>query len=201
MFRRLLPLLFLVLPLYAQDREAVLKHLAWMRENQFGMMNVAPREGEYLHDLLIKLNAKRALEVGTSNGYSGIWMGLAMKKTGGKLITLEIDPGRGGLARDNFGKTGMSDVIELRLTDALKEIPKLQGPFDLAFIDAWKPDYMKYLEMVVPLVRSGGAIVAHNTRSHARELQAFIQAVKNHPQLKTELLELGPGGFSVSWKK
>ena len=94
----------------------------------------------------------------------------------------------------------MQDVIELRLTDALREIPKLRGPFDLVFVDAWKPDYVKYLEMVLPLVRSG-VIVAHNTRSHAQELTAFISAVKNHPQLKTEFLELGAGGFSVSWKK
>ncbi len=197
----LLAMSLLALPLFAQDRGAVLQHLAWMREHQTGMMNVAPREGEYLHDLLIKLKARRVLEIGASNGYSGIWMGLALKKTGGKLITLEIDPGRGGLARENFSKTGMNDVIELRLTDALKEVPKLLGPFDLVFIDAWKPDYMKYLEMAVPLVRPGGVIVAHNTRSHAQELTEFIQAVKTHPQLTTEFVELGPGGFSVSWKK
>ena len=201
MLYRLLLILLLAFPLLAQDREAVLKHLSWMRENQQGMMNVAPKEGEYLEELIVKLKAKRALEVGTSNGYSGIWMGLGLKKTGGKLITLEINPGRGGLARENFSKTGMDKVVEPRLTDALQEIPKLQGPFDLAFIDAWKPDYLKYLEMVLPLVRSGGVIVAHNTRSHAGELAAFIQAVKSHPQLKTELIELGPGGFSVSWKK
>lgn len=201
MIRRTLILLLFALPLLALDREAVLKHLSWMRENQRGMMNVAPKEGEYLHDLLIKLEAKRALEVGASNGYSGIWMGLAMKKTGGKLITLEMDSGRGNLARENFAKTGMEDVLELRLADALKEIPKLKGPFDLVFIDAWKPDYVQYLEMVLPLVRSGGVIVAHNTRSHAQELAAFINAVKTHPRLKTELVELGSGGFSVSWKK
>ncbi len=200
--RRLLPLFFLLAcPLLAQDREAILQYLSWMRENQKAMMNVAPKEGEYLHDLLLKLNAKRALEIGTSNGYSGIWMGMALKKTRGKLITLEIDPGRGGLARENFAKTGMDNTIDLRLTDALKEIPKLHGPFDLVFIDAWKPDYVKYLEMTLPLVRSGGVIVAHNTRDAVYFLKGFIERVKTDPQLKTEFVDVGPSGFSVSWKK
>ena len=212
--RRLLPVFFLLaLPLLAQDREgqskargalddaAILKHLSWMRENQKDMMNVAPKEGEYLHDLLIKLKAKRALEVGTSNGYSGVWMGMALKKTRGKLITLEIDERRASLARENFAKTGMDRTVELRLTDALKEIPKLQGPFDLVFIDAWKQDYMNYLEMTLPLVRSGGVIVAHNTRDAVYFLAGFIQRVKTDPQLKTEFVDVGPSGFSVSWKK
>jgi caffeoyl-CoA O-methyltransferase len=196
-----------VLPMmnYASDRspsrQEVLNHLQAMHAQQNEMMNVDPAEGEYLSNLVIKVNAKRALEIGTSNGYSGIWLALGLKHTGGKLITLDIDEGRRNLALKNFKATGMDDVVDSRLTDALKEIPKLQGPFDFVFIDAWKPDYIKYLHLVLPLVRSGGVITAHNVHSHPQQMKDFLDEIKTSPQLKTEFVSAGPSGLSVSYKK
>ena len=172
-----------------------------MRATEKGMMNVAPSEGEYLSELVKKLNAKRVLEIGTSNGYSGIWFALGLRETGGKLITLEIDEGRRSLALKNFRATGMEDVIESRFGDALKLIPTLEGPFELVFIDAWKPDYKKYLDRTLPLVSSGGVIAAHNVDSHPNEMQDFLQEIKTNPQLKTEFVRVGPAGLSISHKK
>lgn len=174
--------------------------LRWMRENQKGMWNVAPEEGAYLRDLAVRVNAKRALEIGTSNGYSGIWIALGLRHTGGQLLTLEIDQERANLAQENFRAGGVDSLVTLKLGDALQELPKLQGPFDFVFIDAWKNDYVRYLEMVVPLVRPGGVIVAHNVTNLKDQLQDFIQAVKSHPLLKTTFENPGPGGFSVSFK-
>ncbi len=179
----------------------VLAHLASMRANETGMMNVAPAEGAHLAGLIKQLGAKRVLEIGTSNGYSGIWMASALRETGGKLITLDIDEGRYGLAQKNFKAVDLGGVIDSRLADALKEIPKLEGPFDLVFIDAWKPDYIKYLRMVMPKVRSGGVIAAHNVVSHPGEMADFLQEIKTNPSLRTEFVNVGPAGLSISYKK
>ncbi|MBI1898721.1 MAG: O-methyltransferase, partial [Acidobacteria bacterium] len=173
-------------------REQVLQHLAGMRAAERGMMNVAPAEGEYLENLARKVKARRVLEIGTSNGYSGIWLALGLRETGGRLITLDVDEPRWKLAQKNFAATGLASIIDSRLTDALKELPKLKGPFDLVFIDAWKPDYIRYLQMTLPLVPSGGVITAHNVHSHPQDMQDFLQAIKTDPSLKTEFVSVGP---------
>lgn len=203
-----LPLLLIIatpqFPAFAQSAESpearAQARLAWMREQQRGMWNVDPNEGAFLRDLAIKVKAKRALEIGTSNGYSGVWTALGLRQTGGHLWTLEIDEGRARFARENFRAAGVESLVTLTLGDALNEIPQLQGPFEFVFIDAWKQDYGRYLELVVPLVPPGGVIVAHNTTNLRDQLLDFIQAVKTHPQLKTTFAEPGPGGFSVSFK-
>ena len=123
-----------------------------MRDNQTGMWNISPREGLYLYNLVVKHHLKRGLEIGTSNGYSTIWIASGMRSTGGHLLTLEIDEGRAELARENFQAAGMESFVTLNRTDALEEIPKLQGPFDFVFIDAGKSDYLRYLDMVLPLI-------------------------------------------------
>jgi caffeoyl-CoA O-methyltransferase len=177
------------------------QRLAWMRENQTGMWNISPREGLYLYDLIVKHRLKEGLEIGTSNGYSGIWIASGMRETGGHLLTLEIDEERAQLARDNFLAAGVSEYVTFRRADALEEIPRLKGPFDFVLIDAAKSDYVRYLQMVLPLVPEGGVVVAHNVSDMADELQEFIERVKNDPGLKTTFENPGPGGFSVSIKR
>lgn len=193
-----------VSPLAAADpvgRERVLEYLEKIRASQTGMMNVAPAEGRYLSELVKKLNAKRVLEIGTSNGYSGIWLALGLRETGGKLITLEIDTTRRSLALENFRAAGMDSIIDSRLADALEVIPTLEGPFDLVFIDAWKPDYHRYLTLTLPKVRPGGAVAAHNVISHPRRMRDFLDAISSNPALRTEIVREGPSGLSVSYKK
>ncbi len=174
--------------------------LVWMRGHQTGMWNVAPSEGAFLRDEVAKIKAKRALEVGTSNGYSGIWIALGLGKTGGHLTTLEIDEGRAKLAEENFRAAGVERLVTLERGDALELIPKLSGPFDFVFIDAAKNEYVRYLEHVLPLVRPAGVIMAHNVTDLKSSLEDFIQAVKTNPQLKTSFVNAGPGGFSLSVK-
>lgn len=195
------PLLFSADDKPSANNAQILEHLESMRRNERGMMNVAPAEGEYLAGLVRNLEAKKVLEIGTSNGYSGIWLAMAVRETGGKLITLEVDKARYDLAQNNFQATGLADVIDSRLTDALIEIQTLQGPFDLVFIDAWKPDYIRYFKAVFPKVRSGGVIAAHNVDSHPQSMQDFLAAIKTHPELRTEFVHKGPSGLSISYKK
>ena len=165
-----------------------------------GMMNVPRVDGEFLHDFIIERGFQRGLEIGTSNGYSAIWMGMALRKTGGKLVTLEIDKRRASLARENFRRVGFEDVIELREGDALEIIPGLSGPFDFVFIDAWKPDYIRYFRMVFPKVRVGGAIFAHNVLSHGSEVREFLEEIEKHPDLETWIERRSSAGISVSVK-
>ena len=183
------------------SRPQVLDHLDWMRQNQRGMWNVVPKEGRFLHDLIVENKVQRVLEVGTSNGYSGVWMALALRGTGGRMTTLEFDAGRAGLARENFRRTGMDGRVELILGDARETIPRQKGPFDLVFLDAAKDQYIDYLEGVLPKVRPGGFIVAHNVVSHQRQLQDFLARIRNDAELETTFKTLGPGGFSVSRKR
>jgi len=182
------------------DEGRALERLKWMRQNEGNLWNVNPAEGAFLRGLVEKIHARQGLEIGTSNGYSSIWIGMGLRNEGGHLLTLEIDEGRAKLARANFRAAGLDSVISLKLGDALEEVPTLRGPYDFVFIDAWKQDYVKYLEMVIPIVRTGGVIVAHNVTDLKDELTDFIHAVQANPQLKTEIRNPGPGGFSVSYK-
>lgn len=183
------------------DEEALKAEFDKVR--QPGMMNVPREDGEFLHDLIVERGYRHALEIGTSNGYSALWMGLALRKTGGRLITIEIDETRANLAAENFRRLGFDSIIELRRGDALKLVPLVEGPLDLVFIDAWKPDYPRYFEMVFDKVRSGGAIVAHNTRSHAGEegIVRYLEIVRRHPQLDTRVDTRSSAGFAISFKK
>ena len=177
-----------------------LERLNWMRQNEGNLWNVNPHEGAFLRALAEKIHAKEGLEIGTSNGYSSIWIAMGLRKERGHLLTMEIDEGREKLARANFRAAGLDSVITLKLGDALREIPKLHGPYDFVFIDAWKQDYVKYLDMVIPMVRPGGVITAHNVTDLKEELTDFIRAVQTNPQLRTTIENPGPGGFSVSYK-
>lgn len=168
---------------------------------QRGMMNVPRADGEFLHDFIVKRGYKKGLEVGTSNGYSAIWMGLGLRKMGGRLITLEVDQRRASLARENFAHVKLGEVIELREGDALEIIPQLKGPFDFVFIDAWKPDYIRYFRLLYPKIRPGGAILAHNVLSHGKDMQDFLEVIENHSDLETRIERRSQAGISVSIKR
>ncbi len=192
-------LLSLLAEPYSEERaRAVLES---MRKDARRHMSVDPEDGRYFYRLTVELKAKRVLEIGTSAGYSGGWFAMALKKTGGRLITIEIDPERHAAALKNFAAMGVSDVVEARLANALTEAARIEGPFDIVLIDAWKPDYLRYYELVLPKVRRGGAILAHNTRNAAFTLRPFLERIQNDPAVRTEFLDESPQGLSVSWKK
>jgi predicted O-methyltransferase YrrM len=170
------------------------KDLTYVHED----MNVPCRDGRFLYDFIIQNNYKRGLEIGTFTGYSALWMGLALQKTGGQLITIEIDKGYGQVAQQNFRKAGLDDVIDSRINDAFAEIPKIEGQFDFVFIDAWKPDYIRFLRLLKDRILPGGAIIAHNVTNHARDMREFLDAIKNDPDLDTTFNEISGEGMSIS---
>ncbi len=168
---------------------------------EHGEMNIPCRDGRFFYDLILKNGYTRGLEIGTYNGYSTLWLGLAFRKTGGRVITIEYDRTSGEEARRNFEKAGLEDVIDSRINDAFEEIPKIEGNFDFVFIDAWKPDYVRFLRLLKDRVLPGGAIVAHNVTNYARDMQEFLDAIQNDSELETTFHEISAEGFSVSIKR
>lgn len=172
------------------------------KKDRRGMMNVPITDGRLLRLLTEAIGAKHVVEIGTSNGYSGIWFCLALRKTGGKLTTHEIDERRASLARGNFKRAGVDKLVTLVEGNAHNEVTKLKGPVDLVFIDADKEGYTDYLKKLLPLVRPGGLIVAHNIsmRGGRAGIADYVKAVTTNPDLETIFYEQG-GGVSVTLKK
>jgi len=164
------------------------------------MRNIPPETGRFLNMLVKASKARRVLEIGTSNAYSTIWLGLAAKEMGGKVITLEKDERKIMMARENLKRAELLAVVQIIEGDALKTIKKLRGPFDFVFIDAEKEDYLKYFDLVYPKTSRGGLIVADNAGSHAEELADYLERVRNHPGLESVHVPIGRGE-EVSYKR
>jgi predicted O-methyltransferase YrrM len=142
----------------------------FLEANRFGWrdMNVPETDGRTLYDIVLKHGYKRALEIGTSTGHSGIWTAWALAKTGGRLITIDIDEGRYREAVRNFKEAGLDGYIDARLADAHDLVPRLEGPFDFVFIDADKEWYTNYAKAVIPKLQVGGCMAAHNVSGPGR---------------------------------
>jgi predicted O-methyltransferase YrrM len=170
------------------------------RNERRGMMNASVEDGRLLRLLVESIGARHVVEIGTSNGFSGIWICLALRSTGGKLTTFELDARRAALARKNFERAGVAELVTLVEGDAHEEAPKLDEPIDLLFLDADKSGYLDYLNKLLPLVRSGGLIVAHNMRRPEPD-PAFIEAITTNPALETIFLNMDGAGVGVTLKK
>lgn len=166
-----------------EEEKKILSILEDMKTNQSaGMKNVSIMDGRVLRLLTEAANAKHVVEIGTSNGYSGIWFSLALRNTGGKLTTHEIDQGRASLARENFKRAGVDKIVTLVEGDAHQTVTKIKEPIDIIFIDADKSGYPDYLNKLLPLLRPGGLILSHNIDSTGRD---YIDAITTNPNLET----------------
>jgi len=187
-------------PQAATDAEQeVLSVLDEMSQGEW-YANVSPTDGRFLRQLTEALGAKRVVEIGTSSGYSGIWFALALRSTGGHLWTHEIDPERAEMARTNFQKAGVDDLITIIEGDAHHTVAQHTEPIDILFLDADKPGYVDYLGKLLPLVRPGGLILAHNMRQPEPD-PAYIEAITTNPQLDTTFVLMQGAGIGVTLKK
>jgi predicted O-methyltransferase YrrM len=165
-----------------------------------GQLAVSEEDGRFLRVLVATRGAKSVLEIGAASGYSGIWLGLGVRETGGRVVAIEYDPLRAKEALENVRKAGLHDVVRVVHADAFAEIPKLPGTFDLVFLDAWKPDYKKFFDMVYPRLSPGGVFVAHNVVNKKNEMEPFLKTVLSHPSLYTTIVSPSGEGMSVSYK-
>ena len=163
-------------------------------------LSVPEEDGRLLRILAESIDAKNVVELGTSTGYSGLWILLALMKTGGRLTTYEIDRGRHEMARSNYDRAGLLKHATLVLGDAHAEITKLKDPVDLVFIDADKEGYPDYLQKLAPLTRPGGLIVAHNMASPPPDPR-YVEAVTTNPAYDTVFLNMHSAGIGVTLKK
>lgn len=173
--------------------QSVLDRMAQAHETY---LSVPPEDGRALRIFAQALGAKRIAEIGTSTGYSGLWFCLALQSTGGHLTTFEFDRGRAAQAREHFRQAGVAGLVTIVEGNAHERLASLQGPIDLAFIDADKNGYLDYLKKLLPLVRPGGIILAHNLEM----VPDYVKAVQSDPDLETILYREG-GGLVVSLKK
>lgn len=174
-----------------------------LEKTQKEFWNIDRNTANFLNMLIKIHNSKNALEIGTSNGYSGIWLADALKHTGGKLTTIEFWDKRQSVAKENFRLCNVEDIIETKLGSALLILDEMSGeieqglrePFDFIFIDANKLEYIEYFHKVDPLLKSGGIIAADNTISHAKKVEPYLKALVEHPSYQNQMLNFEAGLF------
>lgn len=163
-------------------------------------MNVPISDGKILYDIIIKNKYKNAVEIGTSTGHSAIWMAWALSKTGGKLITIEIDKTRYLQAKSNFKKAGVDKFIDARLADAHELVAKLPGKYDFVFSDADKYWYKNYFIAMDPKLKVGGCFTAHNTAMRDSGITEFLDYIKSLSNYNTTIENASRSGISISYK-
>jgi predicted O-methyltransferase YrrM len=176
------------------------KLLRQVKAADVDQLAVSEEDGRFLRVMIAASHATRVLEIGGANGYSAIWIGLGLRQTGGHLTTIEFDPARAKTAAEHIRSAGLSDIVTMIPGDAFKEIPKLEGPFDFVFLDAWKRDYKRFLDLMLPRLVPRGLFLAHNVVNKQTEMRDFLDAIKNDPRLFTAIVTPSGEGMSVSYK-
>src|SRR6187455_1951073 len=178
--------------------ESVLRSI---RAADKGQLAVSEEDGRFLRVLVASRGAKSILEIGAASGYSGIWLGLGARESGGRVVAIEYDQQRAKEASANIKRSGLDDVVRVVHGDAFAEIPKLQGTFDFVFLDAWKRDYKKFLDLVYPRLDKGGLFTAHNVVNKKGEMEDFLEAIQRNPSLWTAIVAPSGEGISLSFKR
>ena len=180
---------------------AVQKILADIKARDKGMLAVSEEDGRFLRLMVASSGAKHALEIGGASGYSAIWIGMGLRETGGRLVTIEYDPVRAKELAANVQAAGLSDIVQVMAGDAFQQIPKVSGTFDFVFLDAWKKDYKRFFDMVYPRLDKGGLFLAHNVVNKQDEMRDFLAAIRNDSRLLTTIVAPSGEGISLSYKR
>ena len=188
------------LGLGAQNAD-VAKLLKDIKARDKGQLAVSEEDGRFLRLMVSSTGTKRALEIGGASGYSAIWIGMGLRDTGGRMVTIEYDPGRAKELAENVRRAGLTDVVQVVSGDAFEQIPNLAGTFDFVFLDAWKKDYKRFFDLVYPRLDKGGLFIAHNVVNKRSEMGDFLDAVQKHPSLWTTIVSPSGEGMSVSLKR
>jgi predicted O-methyltransferase YrrM len=165
-----------------------------------GQLAVSEEDGRFLRVLVAARSAKSVLEIGAASGYSGIWLGLGARESGGRVVAVEYDPRRAKEAASNIRAAGLDGVVGVVQGDGFAVIPRLPGTFDFVFLDAWKPDYKKFFDLLYPRLTPGGVFVAHNVVNKKDEMEPFLGTILTHPSLFTTIVSPSHEGMSVSYK-
>lgn len=187
---------------FAQPSELDIKVEKFLKDHkgEWRDMNVPYSDGQILFDLIVKNNYTSALEIGTSTGHSTIWLAWALSKTGGKVITLELNERRHKEALKNIEAAGLSAYVDARLGNAHDLVKQLPGPFDFVFSDADKDWYKQYFIDLAPKLKAGGCFTTHNVTDGLADSE-FLNYVKNHSDFTTTIDRSSRAGIMISYKK
>jgi len=190
---------------HPKPRDAAEKRIIAVMEDMYanqsrGMGNILPEDGRLMRMLAETLGAKHVVELGTANGYSALWFSLAVRSTGGKITTHEIDVDRIALARENFKRAGVEELVTLVEGDAHETIKRVTGPIDLLLLDAEKEGFTDYLSKLLPLVRTGGLIIAHDSSGQAHMMHDYFRAIVSNPDLETVFVDASRWGMCITRK-
>jgi predicted O-methyltransferase YrrM len=185
-----------------KNKEALDRLMAEMETKGRQFLSVPRKDGQFLNLLVKASRAKNVLEVGTSHGYSAIWIALGLEETGGHLATIEIQPDRVKLAKDHLTQAGLSHRVTFKEGDAHQIVPTLEGPFDFVFLDADKEGQMDYFNKLFPKKLPPGAILAvHNAIRLRDSMKEFLERMARHADFDSVILSLTmEDGFSVSYR-
>ena len=188
---------FVVLSAQTSDMQKVLDEI---KAKDKGLLAVSEEDGRFLRLMVASKKAQHALEIGGASGYSAIWIGMGLRDTGGRLVTIEYDPERAKELAANIKRTGLSDIVQVLAGDAFQQIPKVPGTFDFVFLDAWKKDYKRFFDMVYPRLDKGGLFLAHNVVNKRSEMGDFLDAIRK-PEMWTTIVSPSGEGMSVTLKR
>ncbi len=185
-----------------RDPAQLRRLLSEMDAKGYQYWSVPRTDGEFLHLMMKATRARNVLEVGTSHGYSAIWMGLGLEETGGRLTSIEIDATRHDLARRHVSEAGLSQRVTLIKGDAHVEVTKLDGPFDFVFLDADKDGQVDYFNKLYPKkLGPGGMLVAHNAIQQANSMKDYLDMIRKHPDFDTVILSTTmDDGFCLGYR-
>jgi caffeoyl-CoA O-methyltransferase len=190
--------------LRGRDRDLKVRQFLEKNRGSWHDLNIPESDGRILYDIIVRNRYRKALEIGTSTGLSAVYIAWALSKTGGKLITVEIDAERHRRALANFRSAGLDDIIDARLADAHDLVGRLPGPFDFVFIDADKEWYKNYFVAIYPKLSKGGCFTAHNVSARGwgggEGVREFYDYIRKMPDLSTAVDESG-GGLSISYRR
>jgi predicted O-methyltransferase YrrM len=200
-FRAFVAIIICAVPTLEAQTPEVTRLLREIKAADTEQLAVSEEDGRFLRVMVASTGAKRALEIGGAFGYSAIWIGFGMRETGGHLTSIEFDAARAKVAAENVRKAGLADVVTVVPGDAFREVPKLSGAFDFVFVDAWKRDYKRFLDLMLPRLNARGLFLAHNVINKQDEMRDFLAAIKSDPRLLTTIVAPSAEGISVSYKR
>jgi len=168
----------------------------------YQFLSVPRKDGEFLHLLVKATRARHILELGTSHGFSAIWIGFALEETDGGLTTIEMNKERYDLARKHMSEAGLSQRVTCIRGDAHMELKKLEGPFDFVFMDADKEGQMDYFNKLYPKkLLPGGILAVHNAIHQASSMKDYLDMIRKHSDFDTVTLSVTmDDGFCLSYR-
>jgi predicted O-methyltransferase YrrM len=165
-----------------------------LRQGRDDHWQIPRAEGEVLYQLAIASRAEMIVEVGTSYGFSGLFLGAAARQNGGVFHTIDISQKKFDSSRETFLRAGLDKAVISHLGDAMQVLPSMRGPIDIAFLDGIdKRASSRYLELIWPTLRQGGSVLTDNTRTHPEELSDYVKGVRQRKDAVSTDLPVGNG--------